>query len=249
MGQFAIDLMFKGFVQWTESLSLLFARGKWESLFVNFDLVWRGLGNTVIAALLGLLLALVLGIVFGVLSASTSRLARGVARVYVEFFQNTPLLLQVVFLGMGLPIIWPQFNVVPVLFVGVIGVGLYHGAYISEAVRAGIQSISKGQLEAAFSQGMTYVGAMRHVVIPQALTIVLPPLTNQAVNLIKNTSVLLYIGAAELMYQAKSIQAFSYNPGPTFVTVMVLYFCLCYPLAFLAKRLEDRVEATGEDAQ
>jgi len=239
--------MGSGFAQWVEGLSLMFSQGKWESLFASIDLVWQGLGYTVVAASAGLTLALALGIVFGVLSSSHWVLARAVARVYVEFFQNTPLLLQAVFLAFGLPILWPQFNVVPVLMVGIIAVGLYHGAYISEAVRAGIQSISKGQLEASLSQGMTYVQAMRYVVIPQALTIVLPPLTNQAVNLIKNTSVLLYIGAADLMYQAKSIQASRYNPGPSFVTAMLLYFCLCYPLAFLAKRLEERAQRAGEE--
>jgi putative glutamine transport system permease protein len=238
-----------GFAQWIDSLSLMFSQSKWDSLFTHFDLLWQGLGYTIVAAVLGLLLALTLGVIFGVFSASHRLPARALARSYVEFFQNTPLLLQVVFLGFGLPILWPQFNIVPVLLVGVIGIGLYHGAYISEAVRAGIQSISKGQLEAALSQGMNYVQAMRHVVIPQALTVVLPPLTNQAVNLIKNTSVLLYIGAADLMYQAKSIQAFYYNPGPTFVTVMLMYFCLCYPLAFLAKRLEERAERAGESVQ
>jgi putative glutamine transport system permease protein len=237
--------MFEGFAQWWESLSLMFSVEKWERLFSNFNLVFSGLGYTIVVAVLALVFALILGIIFGVFSTAHWGFLRAASRVYVEFFQNTPLMLQVVFLGFGLPIVWPQFNVVPVLIVGVIGVGIYHGAYISEAVRAGIQSISKGQLEASLSQGMTYVQAMRHVIIPQALTVVLPPLTNQAVNLIKNTSVLLYIGAPELMYQSKSIQASNYNPGPVYVVAMVLYFCLCYPLAFLAKKLEERAEAAG----
>ncbi|MDR1775255.1 MAG: amino acid ABC transporter permease [Actinomycetes bacterium] len=241
--------MGSSFTQWVENLGLMFSEAKWSSLFQHFDLVWKGLGYTIVAALAGLVLALVLGIVFGVLSASRNRVAQAVARIYVEFFQNTPLMLQVVFLGFGLPIIWPQFNVVPVLMVGIIGVGIYHGAYISEAVRAGIQSISKGQLEASLSQGMSYVQAMRYVVIPQALTVVLPPLTNQAVNLIKNTSVLLYIGAAELMYVSKSIQATYYNPGPVYLVAMGLYFCLCFPLAFLARKLEERAEASAGSGQ
>jgi putative glutamine transport system permease protein len=200
-------------------------------------------------------LALALGIVFGVLSASHWKVARGFARAYVEFFQNTPLLLQVVFLGFGLPIIWPAAGrfltnlggwLMPwsttgfLLIAGILGVGIYHGAYISEAVRAGIQSISKGQLEASLSQGMGYIQAMRHIVIPQALRVVLPPLTNQAVNLVKNTSVLMVIGVYDLMLSGKAVQARLFNPGPTFLTVMIMYFCMCYPLAFLAKRLEDK---------
>jgi len=234
--------MFSGFAQWAEGLSLTFSAGRWEALFKNFPLLLSGLGTTIVVAILGLLLSLALGIVFGVLSASRNFVAKALARVYVEFFQNTPLMLQLVFLGFGLPIIWLKFGLVPATVVGVLGVGLYHGAYISEAVRAGIQSISKGQLEASISQGMSYVQAMRYVVIPQALTVVLPPLTNQAVNLIKNTSVMLYISVPELMYQAKSIQAAHYNPGPVYLTVIVIYFCLCFPLARLAKKLEDRAE-------
>jgi len=234
--------MFSSFVQWVEGLSLTFSAGRWEALFKNFPLLLSGLGITIVAAILGLLLALTLGVVFGVLSASRNLLGKALARVYVEFFQNTPLMLQLVFLFFGLSIAWKAFGLLPGLAVGVIGLGLYHGAYISEAVRAGIQSISKGQLEASLSQGMSYVEAMRYVVIPQALTVVLPPLTNQTVNLVKNSSVLLYISVHELMYQAKSIQAANYNPGPVYLTVIVIYFCLCFPLARLAKKLEDRSE-------
>ncbi len=234
--------MFSGITQWFENLSLMFSAGGWVALWKNFPLLLSGIGTTLFAAILGLLLALALGIVFGVLSSSHNLLAKVLARIYVEFFQNTPLMLQLVFLFFGLSIAWKAFGLLPALAVGVIGLGLYHGAYISEAVRAGIQSISKGQLEASLSQGMSYVQAMRYVVIPQALTVVLPPLTNQAVNLVKNSSVLLYIGVQELMYQAKSIQAANYNPGPVYLTVMFMYFCLCFPLARLAKKLEERSE-------
>ncbi len=231
-----------GFANWINGLGIMFSPDKWESVWKNAPLLLKGLGTTLGAAVLGLLLALILGVIFGVLSASRNPVGRVVARVYVEFFQNTPLMIQVVFLGFGLPIVWTKFGLLPAFLVGVIGVGIYHGAYISESVRAGIQSISRGQLEAAQSQGMSYVEAMRHVVIPQALTVVLPPLTNQAVNLIKNTSVLLYIGVGELMYQAKSIQADNYNPGPVYVVAMVLYFLMCFPLATFAKKLEKRSE-------
>ncbi|WP_139314659.1 ABC transporter permease subunit, partial [Desulfosporosinus metallidurans] len=88
--------------------------------------------------------------------------------------------------------------------VGVLGVGVYHGAYIAEVVRAGISSIHRGQMEAALSQGFSFWGAMRHVILPQASRLVLPPLTNQAVNLIKNTSVLAMIAGGDLMYHADS---------------------------------------------
>lgn len=219
----------------------MFSPERWEALWDNFYLVWEGLGNTLLASFFALVLALTLGILFGILSSSQWKIARGITRAYVEFFQNTPLLLQVIFLAFGLPLIWPAFVIIPLLGVGAIGLGIYHGAYISEAVRAGIQSIPKGQLEASLSQGMTFWQAMGHVVIPQALTVVLPPLTNQAVSLIKNSSVLLFIGAFDMMYQARLISATFHNPGPTFVVIMLMYFAICFPLAVLAKRLEDRL--------
>jgi len=240
------------------SLALMFSPDKWASLFDGgMEQLWAGFRITFVAACGGLVIALALGVIFGVLSSSHWRIARAVTRAYVEFFQNTPLLLQVVFMGFGLPIIVPPVGqflrdaaaiLMPwsstgfLLLSGILGVGIYHGAYISEAVRAGIQSISKGQLEASLSQGMGYIQAMRYVVIPQALRVVLPPLTNQAVSLVKNTSVLMVIGVYDLMLSAKSVQAALNNPGPTFAVIMIMYFCMCYPLAFLAKRLEDRAD-------
>lgn len=218
-----------------------FSIPRWEALFENIDVLGQGLLVTLLVASLGLALALVLGTVIGVLSTSHSRLARGFARVYVEFFQNTPLLIQVFMLYNLLPILYPAL-VIPVLVIGIFGVGMYHGAYIGEVVRAGIQSIGRGQLEAALAQGFTYVGAMRYIIIPQAWRIVLPPLTNQAVNLIKNTSVLAVIAGGDLMYAGDSFAGRFGHYGPTYIVVGLTYFALCFPLAVLTRRLEDRAK-------
>lgn len=216
-----------------------FALTRWQATLSNYPIFLEGLLTTLIAAGLGLVLSLALGIVFGVFSTTHSKIFRGISRVYVEVFQNTPLLIQVFLLFNALPLIAPKV-VIPVLLVGILGVGFYHGAYISEVVRAGIQSIHRGQLEASLSQGMTYVQAMRYVIIPQAMRVVLPPLTNQAVSLIKNTSVLAVIAGGDLMYRGDSYAGNIGNYGPTYVIVGVLYFLLCYPLAFATKKLEDR---------
>jgi len=218
----------------------------WQLFFQVGGLVGllHGLLFTLEISLLGLLFALILGVIFGVLATSQWKVMRAVARVYVEFFQNTPLMLQAIFIAFGLPIVWPAARHIPLFMVIVIAVSLYHGAYISEAVRAGIQSIHRGQLEASLSQGMTYVQAMRYVVIPQALRVVLPPLTNQAVNLIKNTSIGVAIGFAELMYQAKMYSDMAAT-GPSFLLAALMYFILCFPLARLAKRLEDKAEVNN----
>ena len=230
-----------GFSQWLSNIAYMFNAQNWQLFFQSgFSGLLHGLLLTLAASLLGLLFALVLGIIFGVLATSQWKVARAVSRIYVEFFQNTPLMLQVIFFGFGLPLVWPAARHVPLFLVGVISISLYHGAYISEAVRAGIQSIHRGQLEASLSQGMSYVQAMRYVVIPQALRVVLPPLTNQAVNLIKNTSVFIALAVPDLMYQTKLVS--DMTTGPAFLVAALCYFILCFPLARLAKRLEDKAE-------
>ncbi|AFQ42659.1 MULTISPECIES: amino acid ABC transporter permease [Desulfosporosinus] len=214
-----------------------FAWFKWEALFRDWTVLAEGFKTTIMVAILSLALALILGIVFGVLGTSQWTLAKLVSRVYVEFIQNTPLVIQVFFLYHGLP---HMGVMLPVFTVGVLGVGVYHGAYIAEVVRAGINSIHKGQMEAALSQGFSFWGAMRHVILPQASRVVLPPLTNQAVNLIKNTSVMAMVAGGDLMYRADSWSSDNLYYGPAYVAVGLLYLLLCLPLATLTRRFEGK---------
>ena len=232
--------------EFIESIGFLqegpFAIPRWEALFSNIDVLWQGALVTLLVASLGLVMALVLGIAFGVMSTSHWRVPRAFARAYVEFYQNTPLLIQVFMLFNAIPLLITGLFI-PVIVIGIIGVGMYHGAYIAEVVRAGIQSIGRGQLEAAMSQGFTYIGAMRHIIIPQAMRIVLPPLTNQAVSLIKNTSVIAIIAGGDLMYAGDSFAGRYGHYGPTYVVVGLLYFLMCFPLAMLARRLEEQTRS------
>lgn len=219
-----------------------FAWFKWQALFSDWTIFAEGFLTTVLVSVLGLCLALALGVVFGVLGSTHLKLFRVINRVYVEFIQNTPLVIQVFFVYNGLPHIGLML---PVFSVGVLGVGVYHGAYIAEVVRAGIQAIHRGQMEAALSQGFSYWGAMRHVILPQAARVVLPPLTNQAVSLIKNTSVLAMIAGGDLMYRADSWSAGNIYYGPAYVTAGLLYLLLCFPLAQLAQYLERKMEVSA----
>ena len=218
-----------------------FAWFKWQALFRDWRILAEGFQNTLLVSVLGLILALGLGILFGVLGSTQLKPFKAANRIYVEFIQNTPLVIQIFFLYNGLPHLGIM---IPVLSVGVFGVGIYHGAYIAEVVRAGIQAIHRGQMEAALSQGFSYWGAMRHVILPQAARVVLPPLTNQAVSLIKNTSVLAMIAGGDLMYHADSWSAENIYYGPAYVTVGLLYLLLCFPLAQLARYLERKTEVS-----
>lgn len=216
-----------------------FALWRFESLLQNSEPLLGGLLRTILVATLALLLALAIGIVIGLFSTSQNRILKGMARIYVEFFQNIPLVIQIFFMYNGLAmagLVLSEFTI------GVIGVGLYHGAYIGEVVRAGILAIPKGQTEAAYSQGFDYIQTMRYIVLPQTFKIILPPLANQAVNLIKNTSVLAIIAGGDLMYTADSYASSSLNYGPAYLVAGLVYFILCYPLAIFAKRYEEKLK-------
>jgi amine acid ABC transporter, permease protein, 3-TM region, His/Glu/Gln/Arg/opine family len=212
-----------------------FAIFKWEAVFKDFSIFFEGFITTLEVAILGLALALVLGTIFGILSSSKIKVFKIISRIYVEIIQNTPLVIQVFFLFNGLPYVK---IVLPVFLIGVLGVGVYHGAYISEVVRTGITSISKGQFEAAKSQGFSYAQTMRYIILPQTVKIIIPPLANQLVNLIKNTSILAMIAGGDLMYQADSWSSGNMYYGPAYVVTGVLYFILCYPLARASRYLE-----------
>jgi aspartate/glutamate/glutamine transport system permease protein len=219
-----------------------FAWFKWQALFADWKLFAEGFGNTLLASVVALGLALLLGIIFGVLGSVHFKIPKLLNRLYVEIIQNTPLVIQVFFLYNGLPHLGVML---PVITVGILGVGVHHGAYIAEVIRAGIQSIHRGQMEAALSQGFSYVGAMRHVILPQATRVVLPPLANQAVNLVKNTSVLALIAGGDLMYRADSWSSDTLYYGPTYVVVALLYLLLCLPLAKLVSYLERKAEVSA----
>jgi putative glutamine transport system permease protein len=219
-----------------------FAGFKWLALFEDWQVFGEGFLVTLEVAGLALILALSLGIVGGILGASPNRIFRWLNRTYVEFIQNTPLVIQIIFLYHGLPHLGITL---PVFAIGVLGVGVYHGAYVAESIRAGIGAISRGQMESAYSQGFSYWQAMRHVVLPQAKRIVLPPITNQVVSLIKNTSVLAMVAGGDLMYHADSWSSSNLYYGPAYVVTGLLYLALCYPLARQARRLERKLEVSA----
>ena len=216
-----------------------FALWRWESLLENSSDIGAGFIRTLQVAVLALLLALIIGVVVGTMSTAKGRLPRAVARIYVEMFQNIPLVIQIFFMYNGLAmagLVLSEFTI------GVVGVGMYHGAYIAEVVRAGILAVPKGQEEAAYSEGFNYIQTMRYVILPQMVKIILPPLTNQAVNLIKNTSVLAIIAGADLMYVADSYASYSLNYGHAYAVAGLLYFLLCFPLATFARKYEQKLK-------
>ncbi|BBH50302.1 amino acid ABC transporter permease [Parolsenella catena] len=218
---------------------------RWSLTFAEMDSLWTGFALTLKVVLAGLALSLVLGTILGVFSTTRSRVLRGISRVYVEFFQNTPLPVQVFFMYMAGPKLLQAIlgTADPVrtsaFALGTLGVGLYHAAYVSEVIRTGIESVPRGQFEAALSQGFSRLQSYVYIVLPQTFKVILPPLCNQALNLVKNTSVLALIAGGDLMYNADNfVSTYGYLQG--YIMACVLYFIICFPLAILVQWLEAR---------
>ncbi len=192
-------------------------------------------------AIVGLIVALVLGVIFGMLSTMKFKPAKLISRIYVEILQNTPLALQVLFYYSVLPMLFSNSGFrIPKFALGVIGVGVYHGAYIAEVIRTGIEAVPKGQSEAAASQGFSYLETMYYIVLPQTIRIIMPPLANQALNLVKNTSILAMVAGMDLMYYTDSWGADRGYFAQAYFTSALLYFVICFPLARLGRYLEIR---------
>lgn len=214
-----------------------FSIHNWEALFSDWGFFAQGFLRTLYISLLGLIFTLIIGVIVGMLLCGKNRLVLSLCKGYMSFFQNTPLVIQIFIYYNVLPKLGIRLGVVAI---GVMGLALYTGAYAADIVRSAIKAVPTGQTEAAFSQGFSYLQTMRYIILPQAVKIGLPPMTNQAVNLIKNSSVLAVIAGGELMYRADSWSGSNLIYGPTFVMTGVLYVSICLPISLLARWLEKR---------
>lgn len=236
-------------------MSGIFSMRAWEKVWIYRGTFALGLLNTVKTSILGILLALILGLIFGLMATGDNKVLKAVARVYVEFIQNTPVLLQCCFLYYLMAFSGHSLGIIAT---GVITLGVYTGAYMAEVVRAGIEAIPKGQYEAASSQGFNYFERMCLIILPQTIKIILPPAVNQIVNLIKNTSCLYIIGGADLISLTYSFVTGANTGGayaPAYVLSGLLFFVICFPLSKFAsawesylKSKEQRVAVAAKEA-
>lgn len=182
-----------------------------------------------------------MGTVIAIFRLSMWKWLRAIGYIYVEFIRNTPLLIQVFFFYFGLPSIGIKLNAFQS---GTIGLSIYTAAFIAEAVRAGIQSIPKGQMEAGRSSGLTYLQTMYHIIIPQAIKLVVPALGNQFLNLVKNSSILGVIAGGDLMYHADIVSSETYVVFDVYIFVAIFYLILTIPLSVFVNFLEKRMLVT-----
>ena len=188
----------------------------------------------------------ILGVLVSLAKRSGIKPLEWLVSLYVWVFRGTPMVVQIMIafnlIHMNLPTV--QFGILNLdlsrIVPGIIVLSLNSGAYISESVRAGIESIPKGQIEAAYSLGIRPWNTMRIIILPQAVHTILPPLTNQVVNLIKNTSTVAIISGADIMFTAKAWAYDTTNYVPAFAGAAFLYFIMCFPLATWARRKEEQ---------
>ncbi|NVY97193.1 amino acid ABC transporter permease [Lactobacillus sp. DCY120] len=197
-----------------------------------------GFGWTLLSSVLALIASLIIGTLFAILEVVPNRACRLIGRVYVEVFRNIPLLVITMFFYLVIPLYIVKING---FTAGTIGLTLYTSAFIAETVRSGIQSVDQGQMEASRSVGMTYVQAMRYIILPQAFKIVIPPLGNQFINLVKNSSVLAFVAGFDLMYQANSIASLTFDTINSYFVVGILYLIITLPLSYYMQYLEKRL--------
>ena len=206
------------------------------------DVLIDGFLNTLYSSIIALFFSLIIGTLMAIFQLSKTKWIKGLANAYVEFFKNIPLLIIVMFFYVVVPLYWFSIDG---FVAGTIGLTIYTSAFIAETVRAGIMGVPKGQTEAGLSTGLTQNETMRYIILPQAFKIVIPPLGNQFINLVKNSSVLAMVTGLDLMYQGDLIASETFNTFDTYILIGLIYLIITLPLTYLMSYIERRLNVTS----
>jgi glutamate/aspartate transport system permease protein len=227
-----------------------------EGTGTYLDLLLQGLWITIVISIFAWIIALTMGTIIGVLRTLPSSVGGAIGTAYVEFFRNIPLLVQLFLWYFVLPEILPrsaglwlkQLPDAP-FYTALVGLGLFTSARVAIQVQAGIQSLPKGQSQAATALGLTLAQNYRHVLLPRAFRIILPPLTSEFLNLIKNSSVALTIGLLELTARTRAMQEYSFQVFEAFTAATVLYLLLNMVVVTAMRFVERRAAVPGMIAE
>jgi polar amino acid transport system permease protein len=195
---------------------------------------------TIILAVFTVLFGVLLGVVLALLRISKNKFLNFIATVYIEFIRGTPLMVQLFIIYFGLPNL-VGFNM-PDMAAAIMALSINSAAYVAEIIRAGIQAVDKGQMEAARSLGMTHAMAMRYIIIPQAVKNILPALGNEFIVVIKESSIVSVIGIGELMYNADTVRGNTYKAFEPLMVAAFMYFIMTFTLSKLMGRFERRMK-------
>lgn len=199
---------------------------------------------TLAISFFGVIFGTIVGVLLSLMKLSNSKIVKFISSTYIEIVRGTPLLVQIYLVYYGLPMVLP-FDLGR-MTLGTIAVLLNSAAYVAEIIRAGIQSIDIGQMEAARSLGMTKSMAMRYIIIPQAFKNILPALGNEFIVLVKESAILSVIGIHDLMYNADTLRGITYRPFIPLIYAAIIYFIITFTLSKLLGLVERRLAASDK---
>ena len=209
-----------------------------ETIIESLPMLWEGLKMTLYIFAIAIVLGFLIGLVMALLRLAPLKILNWIAKVFVDAIRGTPFIVQLFFIYFGLnSFAWVSLDNV---WAGIVTVAINAGAYFSEIIRAGIQSIDKGQTEAARSLGLSQSQNMRFIILPQAFRRMLPTITNQAIISLKDTSLLSIIGVADLTQRGRVIVSATFEPFTIYLALGVMYFVIIYLLSLLSSYLERR---------
>ncbi len=242
---------------WLYALILIFIYTAWsvytkENLREAFGFIIRGISVTVVTAIVAYLIAILLGLLAGLGRISRNPVLKNIATFYVEFIRGVPMLVLIFFIALvGVPTVIEWLNsigftaltnkAVPTEVRAVIALSVTYGAFLAEIFRAGIQSITRGQMEAARSLGMSYGHAMRYVILPQAVRNVLPALGNDFVAMVKDSSLVSLLAVGDITYMAKLYSGSSFRFREAYTILALLYLLMTVILSRFMNMLERRM--------
>lgn len=202
--------------------------------------LWEGLKVTIYVFVIAIILGFIIGLIMALFRLSPLKILNWIAKIFIDAIRGTPILVQLFFFYYGLNSL--EFISMDRETAGIITVAINAGAYFAEIIRAGIQSMDKGQTEAARSLGLTSAQNMRHIILPQAFRRMLPTFTNQGIISLKDTSLLSVIGIADLTQKGQVVIARTFEAFNIWLAVGVMYFIIIYLLSLLSSFLERRFE-------
>ncbi|GAB3795638.1 amino acid ABC transporter permease [Virgibacillus kimchii] len=218
----------------------MFGRFDWAGVIDFLPQLMTGLYYTLLISVLGLFIGFILGAIFGMGRVAKNKIIYGISTVYIEIIRGTPVLVQAIWIYYALPLII-GVNIESIT-AGVIVIAINSGAYIAEIVRGAVQSIEKGQMEAGRSLGLDHGQTMRYIIWPQAFKRMIPPLGNQFIISIKDTSLLSVILVPELIFQGRLVAANHFNAVEIYTTVAAFYLVITLSLSLVLRLLERRLD-------
>jgi len=190
---------------------------------------------------LNVFFAIILAVLGALGRLSSNAVVYGIASFYVSIVRGTPLIVQILFIYLALPQIWPGFAGIPAIVLGIFALSFNYGAYMTEIFRAGIQAIPRGQIDAAHALGMTDRLTMRRVILPQAIRIVTPAIGNEFIAMIKDSALISIISVQELLWRAQTVGSTKFRTLETLLLAALVYWALTLAFSVLQDRLEKRM--------